>query len=178
MAPHDVPRAQPPPTVYRPKKPSSTVHINRKDSYVGDETQSKTIRYPAEPSCWFERCKFDNACWRPLCPYKHSDGATRATHLSQIWALLAKQETLMAPNKGASNNTTDMVADTTHLAGEARHLRPRSTVPRQNPNSLQQSQSLVLKFGLLGLYSTVPRQNPTSQSVLSKAVPGEWSRLL
>ena len=79
----------------------------------------------------------------------------------------------MAPNKGASNNTTDMVADTMHLAGEARPLRPCSAVPRQNPNSLQQSQSLVLKFGRLGLYNnTVPRQNPTSQSVLSKAVPG------
>ena len=79
--------------------------------------------------CLFERCKFDNACWRPLCPCKHSDGATRATRLSQVRALLAKQEALMAPNKGASNNTTDMVVDTMHLAGKARSPGPAQNSP-------------------------------------------------
>ena len=78
--------------------------------------------------CLFERCMFDNACWRPLWPCKHSDGATRATRWSQICTLLATQETLMAPDNGASNNTTDMVFDTMHPAGEARQACPDNTI--------------------------------------------------
>ena len=44
----DVPRALPPPTVGRPKMPGDTVGMNQRASYVGDETQSKTIGYPAK----------------------------------------------------------------------------------------------------------------------------------
>ena len=72
----NVPRALPPLTVGRPKMPGSAVDINRKDSYVGDETQSNIVKYPGRrdviaPTGSCEPCRFADNCWRPLCPYTH-----------------------------------------------------------------------------------------------------------
>ena len=70
------PRVLLPSTVDMPKNPSIMVDINQKDSYVGDETQSNTVKYPGRcdvmaPTGSCEPCRFADNCWRPLCPYTH-----------------------------------------------------------------------------------------------------------
>ena len=38
-----------------------------------------------------EPCRFDMACWRPLCPFSHS-GPSRAARWAAVWSFLADQE--------------------------------------------------------------------------------------
>ena len=101
-----------PPTLGSPKMPGDTVGMNQRASYVGDETQSKTIGYPAKhvddqcgmckagsaehalrslvPSTDHMPCRFGNSCWRPLCPYSHSRERGRAQYLASLWTFLAQ----------------------------------------------------------------------------------------
>ena len=56
-----------PSTVDMPKKPSSTVDINRKVGYVGDETQSNALKYSGRrdvmaPTGSCEPCRFADNC--------------------------------------------------------------------------------------------------------------------
>ena len=61
------PRALSPSTDDMPKNPSSAFDINRKDSYVGDETQSNTVKYPGRrdvmaPTGSCEPCRSADNC--------------------------------------------------------------------------------------------------------------------
>ena len=43
-------------------------------------------------TCEVARCRFDDDCWRPLCPYRHS-GRGRAAMWARVWLTLAAAET-------------------------------------------------------------------------------------
>ena len=43
-------------------------------------------------TCEVAQCRFDDGCWRPLCPYRHS-GRGRAAMWARVWLTLAAVET-------------------------------------------------------------------------------------
>ena len=53
--------------------------------------------------CEMAPCRFDEGCWRPLCPCRHS-GKGRAAMWTRVWLTLAAVETeRLAPHgRGAS----------------------------------------------------------------------------
>ena len=75
------PRALLPSVVDRPKMPGVSVGMDQEDNYVDGETQGK-----------LNGCRYGGSCWRPLCPYVHASGRTRARKWAELWAWIAANE--------------------------------------------------------------------------------------
>ena len=105
-----------------------------------------------------EPCRYDMGCWRPLCPFRHS-GRARAARWAVVWALIAQQE--QSAELPVPLVVEEILEVAEHIHQE-RIFLVTDRMTRPVP-SLQQSQSLLVKIGLLGLQSTVPRKNPIAK---------------
>ena len=77
--------------VDRPKMPGVSVGMDQEDNYVDGETQGKRT----EGEVFDMRvngCRYGGSCWRPLCPYVHASGRTRARKWAELWAWIAAKE--------------------------------------------------------------------------------------
>ena len=108
-----------------------------------------------------EPCRFDIACWRPPCPFRHT-GAGRAARWAAVWTLLTGQNRPSMCQCQRSNSQNLLVK--LDLLSQERITRPSPPLLR--------SQSLLVKLGFQGSRSTAPRQNPNLQSFLHAADAG------
>ena len=70
-------------------------------------------------TCDVAQCRFDDGCWRPLCPYRHS-GRGRAAMWARVWLTLAAGETEQLAPQGMEEPA--MRQETVEEMGEMREI--------------------------------------------------------
>ena len=85
------PRVLLPSVVDRPKMPGFSAGMDQEDNYVYCETQGKRTEGEAF-GMRVNGCRYGSSCWRPLCPYVHASGRTRARKWAELWAWIAARE--------------------------------------------------------------------------------------